>query len=310
MTQAFVLSVRQPSRQTIQVLVTSRLAFGRDCDGILLADTQVSRSHAEFRIDDGQLVISDLGSANGTKLNGQLISASTVVVPGDVIALGSSEIEVGSMQARIATDRRQSAQVDRPKSKIIQISDVMAADPGLLDAVVAGRDVGTFTIVFSDIEGSTTMASSLGDDAWMSVLDRHNRVFRNQLARHSGREVKSQGDGFMLSFDSARRAVDFAVDVQRELAVIREADPTWAVRIRIGVHSGEAITTPDGDLFGRHVIIASRIADQADGDEILVSSLVRELVAGRSDLLYGESRLVHLKGLGEQTVHAVAWRTN
>ena len=77
--------------------------------------------------------------------------------------------------------------------------------------------------------------------------------------------------------------------------------------MRLGIHSGEAISASDGDLFGRHVVLATRIADAALGGEILVSSLVREISLGRGDLVFGPARPVQLKGLGEHVVHDVVW---
>jgi class 3 adenylate cyclase len=304
---AVVLTVRQPARLPIQVLLTSRLAFGRDCDGFLLADAQASRVHAEFRLLDTQVVVADLASANGTRLNGRAISGDTLLETGDVILLGATEIEVGFPIDRPGAAGAEPPTADRPPSTIIRLSDLAAQDPHVAAAIAPTRGIGTFTIVFSDIEGSTALASSLGDEAWMGVLDRHNHVFRQHLDRFDGREIKAQGDGFMLSFDSARRAIGFAVVVQRELASMRAAEPSWPVHVRLGIHAGEAITTPDGDLFGRHVIVAARIADKAVGGEILVSSLVRELVAGSGEIVYGDSRTVALKGLDEQVVHTICW---
>lgn len=156
-------------------------------------------------------------------------------------------------------------------------------------------DGGTLTIVFSDIESSTEMATRLGDRDWFVVLETHNRIVREQLMRFGGTEVKSQGDGFMLTFPSARRAVLFAVATQRALEASRQGGS--GIRIRMGLHTGEAIIDRSGDLFGRHVIVAARVANLASGGEILVSSLVREIVAARGDIILGPPREVTLKGI-------------
>jgi len=121
--------------------------------------------------------------------------------------------------------------------------------------------------------------------------------------------VKSQGDGFMLAFPSARSAVMCSIEIMRALEAHGRSRPTDALRVRIGMHAGEAIVE-DGDLFGKPVVLAARIASQAHGGEILVSSLVREIVESRGDLLFGETRRVELKGLaGAHTLHAVDWTT-
>jgi class 3 adenylate cyclase len=166
---------------------------------------------------------------------------------------------------------------------------------------------GTVTILFSDIEGSTEMTERLGDRRWLEVLREHNRVVRSEVQAHGGFEVKSQGDGFMVAFSSARRALDCAIAIQRAFATRAEESADDAVRVRIGMHTGEAIRERD-DFFGRNVILAARIAAQADGAEVLVSSLLKELTESSGDIAFGEAREVTLKGLsGSYRLHAVDW---
>src|SRR5204862_4437797 len=102
-------------------------------------------------------------------------------------------------------------------------------------------DGGTITIVFSDIESSTEMATQLGDTKWFSVLHQHNEIIRRVVEHHKGTEVKAQGDGFMLTFPSARSAVLAMSEAQREFAIYAAEHPDTPVRVRIGVHTGEAI---------------------------------------------------------------------
>jgi len=166
---------------------------------------------------------------------------------------------------------------------------------------------GTVTILFSDIEGSTQMTERLGDQRWLSVLREHNRMVREQVAAHGGFEVKSQGDGFMIAFQSARRALLCAVAIQRAFAAYAAAHVDEALRVRIGLHAGEVIKEAD-DFFGKNVILASRIAAQAQGGEILVSSLVKELTHSSGDIRFDAERRAELKGLsGTYTLHPVAW---
>jgi class 3 adenylate cyclase len=166
---------------------------------------------------------------------------------------------------------------------------------------------GTVTILFSDIAGSTAIAERLGDRRWMQVLRAHNAIVREQLAAHGGFEVKSQGDGFMCAFQSARRALLCAIAIQRALAAYNEQQVQEPLRIRIGLHAGEAIKEAD-DFFGKNVILASRIAAQAQGGEILVSSLVRELTHSSGDIRFGDHREVELKGLsGLHALHEIRW---
>jgi class 3 adenylate cyclase len=189
------------------------------------------------------------------------------------------------------------------------LSEALGADQAGVHLTHPARRTGTFTIVFSDIEDSTRHATQVGDDAWMKVLDRHESLIRKAADEYGGRIVKNQGDGFMLTFESARRAVAFSVVVQQRLHAERIADPTWNVCVRVGLHAGEAIATADGDLFGRHVIVASRIADQAEGGEIVASAIVRELTPGSIEFEFDDGQSVALKGIGEQVIHRIAWRT-
>lgn len=138
---------------------------------------------------------------------------------------------------------------------------ISRARPGLAEATAPN---GTVTILFTDIEGSTQLTERLGDDAWMAVLRAHNAIVREQTARHAGYEVKSQGDGFILAFPSAREALRCAIDLQRALAA-REPDAD-GLRVRIGLHTGEPAREAD-DFYGKAVILAGRIAAEARGSE-------------------------------------------
>jgi class 3 adenylate cyclase len=165
---------------------------------------------------------------------------------------------------------------------------------------------GTVTVLFSDIEDSTLLNAELGDQRWLDVLRSHNAVVRRQVRRHAGYEVKSQGDGFMVAFASARRAIHCAVAIQRAFAAHRSSH-CGRLRVRIGLHTGETIKE-DNDFYGRNVIVAARIADQARGGEILVSSLVKELVESASDISFEQDREVELKGLLDtKRIFRVAW---
>ena len=166
---------------------------------------------------------------------------------------------------------------------------------------------GTVTILFSDIEDSTLMTERLGDERWLEVLRAHNALFRRRLREHGGFEVKSQGDGFMLVFRDPERALACAVDIQRDLES-GEVDDEERVRVRMGLHTGQAIRE-EGDIFGRSVILAARIAAQARGGEILVSAPLREAAGGSGNgFAFDEGRELELKGLaGRHRVFRTEW---
>jgi class 3 adenylate cyclase len=159
--------------------------------------------------------------------------------------------------------------------------------------------------MFSDIEGSTEKTDRLGDKTWMEVLREHNTIVRDQIRSFGGYEVKSEGDGFMVAFQSARKALACAAAIQGALAV-RNEGASEPVKVRMGLHAGEVIKEGE-DFFGRNVIMAARVASQAHGGEILASSVLKALVEG-SDVSWGEKRTVELKGLsGDHEIWPVDW---
>lgn len=166
---------------------------------------------------------------------------------------------------------------------------------------------GTVTIVFTDIAGSTAMTERLGDVAAREVLRTHDRIVRRAIADCDGFEVKTLFDGFMIAFASARKAVRCAAAVQQALADHNATHPAEPLRVRIGVHAGEAIQE-DGDFTGRAVILASRIVERAEPGEILVSSLVKELTESSGEFVFDAGREVTLKGIARsEWVHGVVW---
>jgi eukaryotic-like serine/threonine-protein kinase len=175
-------------------------------------------------------------------------------------------------------------------------------------AALAAPD-GQVTILFSDIEDSTLITERLGDERWLRVLRAHNALFRRVVGAHGGYEVKNQGDGFMLVFPHPRRAVECAAAIQRELSDT-EAVEGERLRVRMGMHSGEAIRE-EGDFFGRSVILAARIAAQARGGEILVSEeLKRRAEEAEDECPFGfdGGREIELKGLaGSHRVYRALW---
>jgi class 3 adenylate cyclase len=165
---------------------------------------------------------------------------------------------------------------------------------------------GTVTIVFTDIVDSTPALAQLGDAGWLEVIQRHNRVISDVTAAHGGSVVETQGDGSMLAFSSARRAVACAQAIQREIARTF-SDHLPPIRVRIGIHTGDAIKDAE-HFFGTTVHYAARVASQAVGGEILVSAAVHELVlAASGDVKFLAGRDVALKGIaGQHRLYALA----
>jgi class 3 adenylate cyclase len=190
-----------------------------------------------------------------------------------------------------------------PVSSVDEVASSVASErPSLRSA--AAPD-GTVTILFSDIEGSTALNEQLGDMRWLELLRAHNTVVRDQVEACGGFEVKSQGDGFMIAFPSARRAIQCARAIQEAIARELSDHPDGPIRVRIGLHTGEAIRE-ESDFYGKNVVVAARIADQAKGGEILVSSVVKQLTESAGDVGFEDAREVELAGLaGTHAVYKV-----
>lgn len=155
----------------------------------------------------------------------------------------------------------------------------------------------TVTILFTDMVGSTELASRIGDDSADDIRRKHLASLRQAFTRFDGREVKCVGDGLMVSFSSAANALDAAVAMQ-QAAGAQTAATDEAPSIRIGISAGDA-TYEDGDWFGTPVVEASRLCAAAPGGHIYVADIVRALTAGRLRHRFVELEPLSLKGLPE-----------
>ena len=146
------------------------------------------------------------------------------------------------------------------------------------------------TVLFTDIVGSTERARELGDREWRSLLERHHAAVRDILVRYRGREIDTTGDGFLAAFDGPARGIRCAL-------AVRDALEGMGIPVRSGLHTGECELVGD-KLAGIAVHIGSRVAAAAGESEVLVSSTVRDLVAG-SGIEFEDRGLHELKGLDE-----------
>jgi class 3 adenylate cyclase/tetratricopeptide (TPR) repeat protein len=166
---------------------------------------------------------------------------------------------------------------------------------------------GTVTLLFSDVEDSSPLFERLGDLRAQDIVRAHNEIIREQINLHKGFEVKSLGDGFMIAFSSARRALLCAIGIQRAFAAYCDEHTDQPIRVRIGLHVGETISE-SADFFGKAVILAARIAARARGGEILVSSTMRDLTETAGDLRFTEAGDTQLKGFpGTHRLYRVIW---
>jgi class 3 adenylate cyclase len=213
----------------------------------------------------------------------------------------------GRWVERVVTDKLTAQGID---GHSLQASIDMVAAAALEerpDLAAHASPEGTVTLLFSDIEGSTAANERLGDQRWLELLHDHNRIVREEVGVHGGYEVKAQGDGFMVAFSSARRAVRCAVGIQRALQRLADTHPEEPVAVRIGLHTGEMVKEQE-DFFGANVALAARVAGAAAGGEILVSEILRQLVESSGEFGFGTSREAELKGIsGVHSLHPVLW---
>jgi len=211
------------------------------------------------------------------------------------------------------------AESDHPRIEGIepQLSSIdaiaSALDPVSHDFGDLSSPDGAVTLMLTDIDEAQSVEQRLGPERWTALLRDHETLVRQLVSHHDGQIVRAQRDGFLASFSSAHAGLHCAVELQRTLA----GDPPGkaeagesagpAISVRAGLHSGFVIVNPD-QLLGRNVVLAARIAAQATGGEILVSSTLKEFTERDPSFHFSERGEFHFKGvLGEHTVYAVGW---
>jgi class 3 adenylate cyclase len=238
------------------------------------------------------------GSAADARVQWELVATTNIdaVLPSIHVPTAVFWRTGSAIAAPYFADRIPGAQgVELPGEDHVLISTdwhrALAAIEGFiegLDEGMPGADRVLATVLFSDIVGSTERATAMGDAAWRSLVDRHHAAVRRELARHRGREVDTAGDGFFAAFDGPARAIRCAV-------AIREALDDLGLGVRIGLHAGECERVGTG-LRGVAVNIGARIGSLAGAGEVLVSSTVRDLVAG-SGIGFEDAGSHELKGI-------------
>jgi class 3 adenylate cyclase len=290
--------IREPGRAPLQLVVQSTLDVGRDCDGVLLTDPELSRRHLRVSAASGLVMVQDLDSTNGTTLDGARLVGATALRSGQVVAFGRCRLEVVVPDPASRGTTR-----DTPRN-LIEAVAATAADRDLTGLLGRNRAV---TVAFSDVAQAVQLAARLGDDRWQALVGLHTSMVRRHLQRAGGIEVGTDGACFMLAFPSAIDAVRYAIALMRALAVHRRSRPTEAVRVRIGMHTGEAGSRAIG-VTGDPAALAADIASEARAGEILVSSVVREIIEARGGTQFGTTRHLAVDGFtAPHAVHLVDW---
>lgn len=185
---------------------------------------------------------------------------------------------------------------------LIQVTMSNWLNPGKKEMVASG----IHTIMFTDIVSSTHMTQTLGDRLAQQLIHRHNTIVRQALNTCGGEEIKQTGDGIMASFMWASNAIDAAIAIQKAVNAYNRETPTVPLEVRIGLNAGEPIVE-NHDLFGLTVQIASRVCAEAGKNQIYVSSVVKELAAGKN-YIFSALGEFNLKGIdAPQVLYEVIW---
>jgi len=167
---------------------------------------------------------------------------------------------------------------------------------------------GIVAVLFSDIEGFAAMSERLGDPGIEAILTQYRTIIRQHVEDKDGSEVKSMRDGYMLAFPSPARALQCAIAIQRAFVDYNYAHPEDPVRLRMGLDAGDASSKGE-DQLSNNLILAARIADQAQGGRILISSQLKEITESSGEFKFDEGREVQLTGLPDtHNVYEVMWR--
>ena len=204
-------------------------------------------------------------AAPGSDMTDRITGSKLVVLSGDdhFPWFGDTDAELAAMQAFVSVVRREEIELNR----------VLA------------------TVLFTDIVGSTDKAAELGDKGWKELLERHNAAVRALIGRYRGAEINTTGDGFLATFDGPARGVKCAQSIV-------EAVRSLGLEVRAGLHTGE-VETIDGNAGGIAVHIGARVGAMAGSSEVLVSSTVKDLVAG-SGLTFEDAGEHELKGVPDR----------
>jgi adenylate cyclase len=183
------------------------------------------------------------------------------------------------------------------------LSDLLTSFDSDPDSLTAARnELGTATIVFTDVVGSTSLSQELGDTAWSDLIESHFLTVKEMVEREGGVVVKTLGDGGMYAFTSGTAALSAGVRIQRAVALSDDN----VLRLRVGIHTGDVIQN-DNDYIGLTVNKAARVAAAADGGQILVSSITAGIV-NTTDFVFGDPFPAELRGIdGVHLIQQLQW---
>jgi class 3 adenylate cyclase len=260
-------------------LTPDETTIGRAEDNDIVLDVPgASRRHAVIRAHGNTHVLEDLQSKNGTWVNDQRIEGSAFINDGDVIRFSEAEFTF-----RVGTEATMT----------------IATRPAIEREIV--------TVMFTDLQGHTALFERVGSEAVFAHLDAYVSAMKREVANHTGRTVKTEGDGLIASFASIRSAVDCAVAIQRASELLGEEAGVHATPVRIGINSGEAMKQDD-DLIGLADVKAARVMGIAAGGQIYLSDVSRTLLGPATGVRIKPAGWHTLKGIArKERVFEVDW---
>jgi class 3 adenylate cyclase len=283
-------------------------AASKELDGLAVAfgtaamDAIAGTARAALQLSDGDALSAEKTVSAALRQWQELempydVARARVLLAAALRAQGDEAAAKLELQAARSTFERLGARLD------IRRASELLGDEAHLTSTEPTQDRVTRTFLFTDIVRSTKLVDALGDVAWQDVIRWHDQTLRSLIAEHQGQEIRHQGDGFFVSFDSAGDAVECAVAIQRRLAEHRRVQG-FAPQVRIGMHTADAHRRGlDYTGFGIHE--AARIGGVAGADEILVSAATLEAAAKP---YASEKRTVTLKDISEPVeVASIDW---
>jgi class 3 adenylate cyclase len=295
---ALAIGDRERAREASKELDAVAVTFGT-----VAMDAIAGTARARLLLADGDPVSAERTISAALRQWQELempydVARGRVLLAAALRAQGDEPAAKLELQAARSTFERLGARLD------IRHASELLGDEAHVTSAEPTQERVTRTFLFTDIVRSTKLVDAIGDVAWQDVIRWHDQTLRSLIAEHQGQEIRHQGDGFFVSFASARDAVECAVAIQRRLAEHRKVQG-FAPQVRIGMHTADAHRRGlDYTGFGIHE--AARIGGVAGADEIVVSAATLES-AGTA--YPSEKRTVTLKDIAEPVeVASIDWR--
>ena len=264
----------------MHVLETEPVVIGRSPEAdIVIPNALMSRKHARVWWDGERYLVEDLGTRNGTLVNREPVTAPRQLQDSDEIALPGMILTFRSTEETMMFAPRPAARAS------------------------------TLTFLFADLRGYTTFTESLGDAAAADLIVEYRGFMRAEIAKAAGAEIRTEGDSFFVTFESAGEALRCAIGMLREAARRTAARPERPIAIGIGIHAGEPERRDGGDFVGSAVNVAARLCSNAGTGELFVSDVVRGLLRTSGIAPMEERTGVTLKGVQDPPrIFAVDWK--